>query len=278
MLTRGTVPRRPEPNLVMADAGQVAAFNEAGGESGVMAPVYLFHAAQISDVLRPGDYALDLACGPANQLAQVARLWPEVSFTGIDLSDGMLERARAHAAAAGLANVAFRKGDIADLSDWADDSVDAVFSTMSLHHLPDEARLAATFREAARVLKPGGGLYLVDFGRLAHERSLRYFAYQYADRQPAVFTEDYLNSLRAAFSRDAFRQAGAVFEPRAGFHSTFLMPYMVAWKGAARGQVNNAAREGLAARRRELPRHQRRDLKDLKRFFGLGGLTSRYLD
>ena len=88
-------PRIPEPDLVMDDAAKVAAYTQAGREDGVMAPVYLFNTRHACDVIRPGDVVLDLACGPATQLAQIARYNPESTFIGIDLSEPMLERAAA---------------------------------------------------------------------------------------------------------------------------------------------------------------------------------------
>src|SRR5471032_367100 len=75
-LSRQRAPRIPEPRLVMDDEDSVRAYTEAGGETGVMAPVYLYHAANISEVIRPGDTVVDLACGPATQLGLVARINP----------------------------------------------------------------------------------------------------------------------------------------------------------------------------------------------------------
>src|SRR5260370_348969 len=87
-------PRVPEPDLVMDDAAKVAAYVGAGGEDGARSSVYLYHSAQISDVILPGDLVVDLACGPVNQLAIVARLNPESRFVGIDLSQRMLQIAK----------------------------------------------------------------------------------------------------------------------------------------------------------------------------------------
>lgn len=264
--------RVPEPDLVMDDPGKVAAYVRAGREDGVMAPVYLFHCANACEVIRPGDNVLDLACGPANQLAMIARLNPDTRFIGIDLSEPMLTRARELIGTERLENVEFRTGDITRLSGVGDRSIDAVVSTMALHHLPDEDLLNATFGEIARVLKPGGGVYIVDFGHLRSERSIRYFAYQYADRQPELFTEDYLNSLRAAYPVEALEKAGRKLGSAARVRSTFLAPFMVAFKSPVRGGSDERRRRLLAALRERLPDYHRADLTDLETFFRLGGL------
>lgn len=184
LATRDQIARTNEPTLVMADPQQVREYTLAGLEGGVMAPVYLFHCAQLCQVIRPGDRILDLACGPANQLAQIARLNRDCEFVGLDLSPEMLERAREHTASQGLPNVSFVDGSIIDLSQFNDQSFNVVMSTMALHHLPDEVSLKQTLMEAARVLKQDGGIYLADFGRLKRKDSIEYFAHQHEDCQP----------------------------------------------------------------------------------------------
>ena len=276
-ITRKRSDRVPEPALIMEDPDQVAAYTRAGGEDGVMAPVYLFHCAQICEILKNGDTALDLACGPANQLAQVARLNPAVNFTGVDLSREMLDRAKTHVTEMGLSNVSLLERNITDLSCFQDNSVDAVFSTMALHHLPDEGALIKTFSEVARVLKPGGGLYLVDFARLKSEKSINYFAYQYEDRQPELFTLDYLYSLKAAFSLDDFVRSAQVLNGVATVKSTFLVPYMVALKSRPRSAALPDVMTAIQEMRAALPAYHKVDLDDLITFFRLGRISSCYL-
>jgi len=101
---------------------------------------------------------LELAVGTGLNLPR----YPEAvsHVLGIDLSDPMLDRARARIAAQGLDQVEVRQGDMTDL-DLADDSVDCVVSTYSLCTVPDPA---AALREARRVLVPGGRLVLVEHG------------------------------------------------------------------------------------------------------------------
>ncbi|MCB1968684.1 MAG: class I SAM-dependent methyltransferase, partial [Candidatus Accumulibacter sp.] len=203
----------------------------------------------------------------------VARLNPETRFVGVDLSQPMLQQAAALISQSGLDNTRLQHADITDLSVFADASVDAVVSTMALHHLPDEAALARSYAEVARILKPGGGIYMVDFGHLKALRSIEYFANQYADRQPELFTLDYLNSLHAAFYADDFRRATQVLSERARLYRTFLVPFMVALKSAPRRASDPALSSRLAAMKRALPNWHQRDFADLTTFFRLGGMS-----
>lgn len=272
LFTSERSPRRTEPDLVMDDPDNVAAYVEAGREHAVMAPVYLFHGANICEVIRPGDTVVDLACGPANQLAMVARLNPLTNFIGVDLSPPMLQQAQELITRQGLTNVTLRHGDITDLSMFADQSVDAVVSTMALHHLPDSDCLARTYAEVARILKADGGIYMVDFGHLKAQRSIDYFGNQYADRQPELFTLDYINSLHAAFYIEDFRKAAQPLLRRARLYSTIALPFMVALKSPTRRGEDPALRAKLAEMKRGLPNWHHADIADLIRHFRMGGM------
>ncbi len=273
-LARERMERTPEPSLVMDDEDQVRAYVAAGRETGVMAPTYVFHGANISDVIRPGDCVLDLACGPANQLALVARLNPDVSFVGIDLSSAMLVQAEALIKAQGLSNVSFQAGDITCLSAFSDCSFDAVVSTLSLHHLPTIEMLQQTFVEASRVLRPNGGIYITDFSRLKVRSSIEYFAYQYRNKQPLLFTQDYLNSLLAAFTLEELKAAALPLMGQATLSSTWLVPFMASLKSSIRQPANPKLHARFQELIQALPTCHQTDLADIIRFFRMGGLKS----
>jgi ubiquinone/menaquinone biosynthesis C-methylase UbiE len=239
-----------------------------------MAAAYIFHTARISLVIQGCRHVVDLACGPATQLCHVAQLHPHISFTGIDLSEVMLANAERHVRELGLSNVQFAAGDITRLDRFAGASVDGVISTVALHHLPNFDSLRATFREIARILRPGGALYLADFGRLKSEGSVRFFAYKDRDVQPELFCKDYENSLRAAFLYDEFeRLAREELPAQARVHRTFLTPFFTLIKTADR-DMPAATRESLKRMRSELSPRFRADLDDLRQFFRLGGLPN----
>lgn len=274
-------PRRtPEPVLVMDDPTQVDGYVRAGGEDGPMAPTYLLHTQQLCQMIRPGDEVVDLACGPANLLCQVARLNPQARFLGIDLAVNMLERARDHAQRQRLTNIRFVHGDITRLTEVASRSADLVMSTLSLHHLPDSSRLVACFGEIARIVKPDGAVYLADLGRLKHEATLQFVASQDAERHPPLYTIDFLNSMRAAFPVPTLRQAShqLAFLPGLELRHTFLVPFMVVIKTPARHALPSSAATACRQLWQRMSPSQRTEFEGLRRIFGWGGLRSPHPD
>lgn len=99
---------------------------------------------------------LDLGCGAGHTALALASSAARV--TALDLTPEMLAVASALAGERGVANVDFCLGDAAALP-FADRSFDLVTSRYSAHHYADPTRAVA---EAARVLRPGGRLLLVD--------------------------------------------------------------------------------------------------------------------
>jgi ubiquinone/menaquinone biosynthesis C-methylase UbiE len=274
LLVSRTLPREPEPDLVMEGSEQVAAYVEAGRIDGVMSASYLFHSARISQALQGCKTVYDLGCGPATQLAQIAGLNPNINFVGVDLSSTMLGDAEKHIQNLGLKNVSFRQGDITTLDVLPDASGDGVISTMALHHLPTFGLLESCFAAIKRVLKPNGAIYLTDFGRLKSLYSVLFFAYMNAKHQPHLFSLDYERSLRAAFLCEEFEQLTATyFAPRARVVSTFKVPFLLTVKTEDQ-PLPQELRTRVQQMRRDLPRKYRGDLDDMRIFFRLGGLSN----
>jgi SAM-dependent methyltransferase len=106
--------------------------------------------------LSPDQRWLDVACGPGLVARAMA---PKVaSVVGVDVTPAMVELARAEAAAAGLANVEFRLGDVGRL-DLPDDAFDGAICRFAFHHIPVPGRVLA---EMARVVRPGGWVVVSD--------------------------------------------------------------------------------------------------------------------
>jgi ubiquinone/menaquinone biosynthesis C-methylase UbiE len=109
--------------------------------------------------LHEGETVLDLGSGAgADVLISARRVGPTGKAIGLDMTDEMLELARANAAEAGLTNVEFVKGYIEDMP-LPDASVDVIISNCVINLAGDKHKVLT---EAARVLRPGGRFAVSD--------------------------------------------------------------------------------------------------------------------
>ena len=162
------------------------------------------------DALRPGEVVVDLGCGAGMDSFLAARaVGPKGRVIGIDMTDAMLEKARANARATGHTNVEFRKGYIEALP-IEDESVDVILSNCVINLSPEKHKVYA---EAYRVLRPGGRVMVSD---VVLERVLPDAVLQSIDAYMgcvggASLREPYLQTIRDAGFREVRVEREACF-------------------------------------------------------------------
>lgn len=126
--------------------------------------------AKLAEHLPPASHVLDIGGGPGRYAIWLAQQGHTVSLA--DLSPKLLEIARAKVAEAnvGAAVREITEADACDLSRWPDNGFDAALSLGPFYHLTASADREAAASELARVVKPGGVVFIALMPRYAFIR------------------------------------------------------------------------------------------------------------
>jgi arsenite methyltransferase len=120
--------------------------------------------------IKEGDIVLDLGSGAGfDAFLALQKVGEKGKVIGVDMTEKMIEKARANAEKYGYENVEFKLGDIENLP-IENDSVDIIISNCVINLAPDKDKV---FSEAYRVLKKGGKMYVSDIvllGELTEEQ------------------------------------------------------------------------------------------------------------
>ncbi|MBI4265830.1 MAG: metalloregulator ArsR/SmtB family transcription factor [Acidobacteria bacterium] len=155
-------------------------------------------ARALGHLLPPLDVA-DIGCGEGYLTLEASR-WARTVYA-IDRSDRVLERARALAARRHVTNVRWKKGDLARLP-LRNEVVDVALLSQALHHAADPEEALA---EAARVLRPGGRVLVLDL----REHDQEWVSRRFGDRRLGFPDAELDRLLRGAGLHDVRVQVGA---------------------------------------------------------------------
>jgi arsenite methyltransferase len=157
--------------------------------------------------IKERDTVLDLGSGAGfDCFLASSKVGPRGKVIGVDMTEEMIQSARANALKGNYGNVEFRQGEIEKLP-VEDDSVDVIISNCVINLVPDKKQ---AFKEAFRVLKPGGRLMVSDIVLL---KELPDFIKESAEAYTgcvsgALLKEDYLGAIKSA----GFREVNVIDE------------------------------------------------------------------
>ncbi len=151
--------------------------------------------------IKAGETVLDLGSGAGFDCFLASnKVGPDGKVIGVDMTPEMVAKAKANASKGGYKNVEFRYGEIEKLP-VEDNTIDVIISNCVINLVPDKEK---AFKEAFRVLKPGGRLMVSDIVLL---KELPEFIKDSIEAyvgcvSGAVMKENYLNSIRSAGFQD----------------------------------------------------------------------------
>lgn len=208
---RQELERTPEPDQVTAASDNVLQYDRVMTTKLVIAyaaGLQIIHQARST----VGGKAVDLACGPGHYTLCLGRYLGYDDIVGLDLSAGMVRTATQNAAQQQLdKKVRFQSGDITNLQDFANGSVDLASCTDAVHHLPTIELVARVMQEMDRITKPDGLVMVMDLARLRTqqltERYVEVLGRDYVKEGLQNFLNDFRNSMFAAWTVEELRQA-----------------------------------------------------------------------
>jgi ubiquinone/menaquinone biosynthesis C-methylase UbiE len=149
-----------------------------------------------------GGELLDVGTGPARIPIALCRADPHAWVLGIDLAEHMLQCARRNVAEAGLSGrIRCQRAD-AKVLPYPEGTFEAVLCNTIVHHIPEPARVLA---EMARVVAPGGTLFVRDLARPDTAEDVARLVEQYAGAESPAARALFEASLHAALTLDEVR-------------------------------------------------------------------------
>jgi len=147
--------------------------------------------------IKEGDIVLDLGSGAGiDAILAAKKVGNKGKVIGVDMTKEMIEKAKENAKKQGIENVEFLLGEIENLP-LKDNSVDTIITNCVINLTPDKAK---TFKEAYRVLKQGGRIYLSDIVLLKEltedQRNNKELISGCV--AGALLRDDYINKIKAA--------------------------------------------------------------------------------
>jgi len=256
--------RTPEPTAEMNSAESVAGFHDAG-EARLLS-VYEFNARAVHALAPRGAHVVDLGSGSAQFLLYLARRRPDLTITGIEFADNMIEVGREVIVRAGMSRrIRLLQGDMRAFRHMVSEKIDLITSVFSLHHLETRRDLDLCIDEIVSAVrdKPAG-VWIFDHARPRRRATALEFPEIFTPDTAAAFRDDSRNSLCASWSFDELATGlrGALGGELRSERARIVPLYQIHWL-APQGDRADAVWEEPV----ELGPEMRREARNLRRLF-----------
>jgi ubiquinone/menaquinone biosynthesis C-methylase UbiE len=206
--------RTPESSGVMDQGESVDNFNEVMKTNMTInyaAALDFIYRSRLETGTRPLA-ALDLCSGPGHYALCVAEYLDYQNLTGVDLSGGMIAKAKQNALnSKNPQAIQFRQGNATALKPGEFSTYDLVTCANSAHHLDSVESVRTMLEFAEKVCRPDGLIALTDLCRLPtqeiSDRFVSFFGSDYVSRGLLALAEDFRASMFAAWSADELASA-----------------------------------------------------------------------
>lgn len=275
-LVAGEFARVPEERPAMDTEGQAEAWHAQGADDGPIVPVYHLNALACSRLAPAGTTVVDLGCGSGRYATYLARLRPDLTIVGLDLSAPMVDVGNQALRDMNLHDrVELRVGDMTAFARDVPAQTGLVNCLFALHHLPeidDVRRCLAEIRDASA--RTGCGIWIFDLARPRHLRTATDYPRIFTPDAPEVFQLDSTRSLMAAWTHADL--AGALEQTfgRADVHAIrarVLPLYQAFWRSVKRAETHRDVNRNMPLDEGALPIGARRQYRALRAI--LPGLT-----
>ncbi len=129
-------------------------FLETGQDQWAKFKSLLSHYGLLKDIISKNKITLDMGCGVGRITFAIAKDFSKA--IGVDVSEEMIKKAQKYQKNLDIKNVEFLVNNGVDLSLLSDNSIDFVFSYISLQHCPSSRQVLEYIKEFSRVLRPKG--------------------------------------------------------------------------------------------------------------------------
>lgn len=205
-VSKQQAPRIPEPDLVTTKQEAVQDYDRAMDSS--LTLLYAIDIQMLKLILKNMKKelsALDLGCGPGILTSWMAKYLNISAICGLDLSVPMLRSSTRRFENLKLScQYDFKQQNITDLSLFSDGLFDLVTCMDATHHLPTLAEVTLMLKEAERVCKPDGIIFISDIVRPKTERIFKFYYKMISKKNELLHmhahNQDFFNSLRAAWT------------------------------------------------------------------------------